>query len=101
MTFDQTAVRRLARLARLHLEPADEQRLAQQLGDVVAWIDRLASVEVSKPLADDRLDDRAEPRSGTETAATAGLDRCTVLALAPRHRDGFFVVPRAGTGGEP
>lgn len=78
-------------LARLGLEPGDEDFYAQQLSGILAHIDRLQEVdtddipptaqvvEIVNPLRDD------EPRPG--------LSQAEALANAPAAVDGFFRVP--------
>jgi aspartyl-tRNA(Asn)/glutamyl-tRNA(Gln) amidotransferase subunit C len=89
LTRDQ--VRHVALLARLGLEPGEEDFYAEQLSGILAHIDRLQEVdtddipptaqvvEVTNPLRDD------EPRPG--------LSQAEALANAPRAVDGFFRVP--------
>jgi aspartyl-tRNA(Asn)/glutamyl-tRNA(Gln) amidotransferase subunit C len=78
-------------LARLGLEPGDEDFYAQQLSGILAHIDRLQEVytddipptaqvvEIVNPLRDD------EPRPG--------LTQEDALSNAPAAVDGFFRVP--------
>jgi aspartyl-tRNA(Asn)/glutamyl-tRNA(Gln) amidotransferase subunit C len=89
LTHDQ--VRHVAMLARLGLEPGDEEFYAQQLSGILAHIDRLQEVdtddipptaqvvEIVNPLRED------EPRPC--------LSQADVLANAPAAVDGFFRVP--------
>ena len=88
LTHDQ--VRHVAMLARIGLEPGDEDFYAQQLSGILAHIDRLQQVdtddipptaqvvEVVNPLRDD------EPRPC--------LSQAEVLSNAPAAVDGFFRV---------
>jgi len=78
-------------LARIGLEPGDEEFYAEQLSGILEHIDRLQQVdteaipptaqvvEVAATLRDD------EPRPG--------LDQAEALANAPAAVDGFFRVP--------
>lgn len=78
-------------LARIGLEPGDEEFYAEQLSGILSHIDRLQQldtddipptaqiVEVANRLRDD------VPRSG--------LDQADALANAPAAVDGFFRVP--------
>jgi aspartyl-tRNA(Asn)/glutamyl-tRNA(Gln) amidotransferase subunit C len=89
LTRDQ--VRHVAMLARLGLEPGDEDFYAQQLSGILAHIDRLQEVdtddipptaqvvEIVNTLRDD------EPRPG--------LTQEDALSNAPAAVDGFFRVP--------
>lgn len=86
-------VRRIAELARLGLDPSEEEALAGQLGRIVEAMERLREVDTTgvEPLAHvladltnvTRPDD---PRSG------AGRDE--LLAAAPDRNGEFLRVPR-------
>ena len=77
-------------LARLGLEPGEEDFYVEQLGAILAHIDRLGEVDTDAipptaqvvPLANRMRED--EP--------SAGLSQEEALANAPEARDGFFVV---------
>jgi aspartyl-tRNA(Asn)/glutamyl-tRNA(Gln) amidotransferase subunit C len=89
LTRDQ--VRHVAVLARLGLEPGDEEFYAEQLSGILGAIDRLQEVdtddipptaqvvEIVNQLRQD------EPRPG--------LTQAEALANAPAAQDGFFRVP--------
>jgi aspartyl-tRNA(Asn)/glutamyl-tRNA(Gln) amidotransferase subunit C len=91
MPLSKDEVRHVAVLARLGLEPGDEEFYAEQLSGILAHIDRLQQldteeipptaqvVEVSNPLRED------EPRPG--------LSQTDALANAPAAVDGSFRVP--------
>ena len=77
-------------LARLGLEPGEEDFYVEQLGAILAHIDRLAGVDTDAipptaqvvPLVNRMRDDVPRP----------GLTREQALANAPETRDGMFVV---------
>jgi aspartyl-tRNA(Asn)/glutamyl-tRNA(Gln) amidotransferase subunit C len=89
LTRDQ--VRHVAMLARLGLEPGDEEFYAEQLSGILGAIDRLQEVdtddipptaqvvEIVNQLRED------EPRPG--------LTQAEALSNAPAAQDGFFRVP--------
>ena len=91
MPLSRDEVRHVALLARLGLEPGDEEVYAEQLSGILGHIDRLQKlntddiaptaqvVEVASRLRDD------EPRPS--------LMQEEALANAPATRDGFFRVP--------
>ncbi len=94
MAIDRAQVRHVARLARLQLSEAEEERFAQQLGQVLGYVEMLNAVDVSavEPLA----------FAGDESAAGAlrpdevapSLPRERALAAAPAHDEQAFLVPR-------
>jgi len=91
MPLSRDEVRHVAMLARLGLEPGDEEFYAEQLSGILAHVDRLKEldtdaipptaqvVEVANTLRDD------VPRPG--------LSQAEALANAPAAVDGFFRVP--------
>lgn len=91
MPLSKDEVRHVAMLARLGLEPGDEEFYAEQLSGILQHIDRLQElntdaipptaqvVEVAATLRDD------EPRPS--------LTQEEALANAPAAVDGFFRVP--------
>src|SRR5258708_20371855 len=91
MPLSREQVRHVAQLARIALEPGDEEFYAEQLSGILEHIDRLQEVptddiaptaqvvEVTNPLRDD------VPRPG--------LTQEEALANAPAPANGFFRVP--------
>lgn len=90
MTLTRDEVRHVAMLARLGLEPGEEDFYAEQLSAILAHIDRLREVDT----------DAIEPTAQVvqvgnrmrEDVPEPSLPRERVLANAPETRDGFFVV---------
>jgi aspartyl-tRNA(Asn)/glutamyl-tRNA(Gln) amidotransferase subunit C len=95
MAIDRDTVRHVARLARLALTEAEEERTAAQLGPVLEYIERLKAVDVSgvEPLsfAGDASEAEAVMR---DDAVRPGLRREDALAGAPEQDGNAFVVPR-------
>lgn len=77
-------------LARLGLEPGEEEFYSEQLSAILSHIDRLREVDTTAiaptsqavPLANRTRPDEPQP----------GLSQEQALANAPEARDGFFVV---------
>jgi aspartyl-tRNA(Asn)/glutamyl-tRNA(Gln) amidotransferase subunit C len=77
-------------LARLGLEPGEEDFYVEQLSAILSHIDRLGEVDTTAipptaqvvPLVNRMRDDEPRP----------GLSQEQALANAPEARDGFFVV---------
>ena len=80
----------MAMLARIGLEPGDEDFYAEQLGAILSHIDRLSEVDTDAipptaqvvPLANRMRDDEPRPCLEPELA----------LANAPEAREGMFAV---------
>jgi aspartyl-tRNA(Asn)/glutamyl-tRNA(Gln) amidotransferase subunit C len=91
MSLTRDQVRHVAMLARLGLEPGDEDFYAQQLSGILGHIDRLQQVDT---------DDIPPTAQVVEVANTLREDvprpcltQDEVLANAPAAVDGFFRVP--------
>ena len=82
----------VANLARLALTPAEQQKFAQQLGDILHYVDKLNQVDVAgvEPMA------HASPVFNVWQAdvARAGLPVEQALRNAPAQRDHLIVVPK-------
>lgn len=90
MTLSREQVRHVANLARLGLDPGEEEFYAQQLSGILAHIDRLGE-----------LDTEAIPPTAQvvaidtplrEDVARPGLTQEQALANAPAVEDGYFKV---------
>jgi aspartyl-tRNA(Asn)/glutamyl-tRNA(Gln) amidotransferase subunit C len=89
-------VRRIAHLARLELQPAEEQAMLQQLNGFFAIVEQMSAVETSgvEPLY--------TPLAAVQTAAlrlrddvvTESDQRAANQASAPLVEDGLFLVPK-------
>jgi aspartyl-tRNA(Asn)/glutamyl-tRNA(Gln) amidotransferase subunit C len=90
VSLTRDEVRHVAMLARLGLEPGEEDYYAQQLSGILAHIDRLSELDTGAiaptaqvvPLENRTREDSVEP----------GLTQEQALANAPCARDGYFVV---------
>jgi aspartyl-tRNA(Asn)/glutamyl-tRNA(Gln) amidotransferase subunit C len=95
--LDRKQVRHVARLARLALTEAEEEKFAGQLSHVLDYIEKLKAVDVTgvQPLsfAGDRTS--TDPSQALRPdEARPGLPREEALAAAPAHDEGAFLVPR-------
>jgi aspartyl-tRNA(Asn)/glutamyl-tRNA(Gln) amidotransferase subunit C len=97
MAIDRKQVRHVARLARLALSDADEEKYAAQLSHVLGYIEQLAQVDVAgvQPLTfagDASAEEAALALRADEPLP--GLPRERALAAAPAHDESAFLVPR-------
>lgn len=92
MSLDPDAVRRVANLARLHLEPGEDLRLQAELNGILGWIEQLQAVDTSsvEPLAG--AGDMILPMR--DDVVTDGGVAAAVLANAPDRAGPFFAVPK-------
>ncbi len=92
MSLDPATVRRIAKLARIHVEDWQVATLQGELNGILGWIEQLAEVDVSS----------VEPLTGAAQMAlrlrddvvTDGGLRDLVLANAPDRAGDFYSVPK-------
>ena len=85
-------VRYVARLARIELTPAEEQKLGAQLNNILGYIEKLKELDVSAveptahavPMVNVTRPDKVRP----------GLSNEEALRNAPAKAGGLFVVPK-------
>ena len=91
MPLSRDEVRHVAMLARLGLEPGDEEFYAEQLSGILEHIDRLQQLDTES------IPPTAQVVEVTnmlrEDVARPGLSQAEALANAPAAVDGFFRVP--------
>ncbi len=92
MSLDEATVARIARLARIRIEPEGRAALAQELSGILGWIEQLDEVntdgvapmtsvgDVTLALRDDQVTDGDKVEK--------------ILINAPEQQDGHFVVPK-------
>ena len=92
MALDPATIRRIATLARIHVDDADIPRLQGELNGILGWIEQLNEVNV----------DGVEPLTGAahmalklrEDVVNDGGYPEKVLANAPDRAGAFFAVPK-------
>jgi aspartyl-tRNA(Asn)/glutamyl-tRNA(Gln) amidotransferase subunit C len=83
-------VRHVALLARLGLEPGEEDFYAEQLAGIIDLVDRLQEIDVEDIPPTAQVVPLAARLRADE--ARAGLTQEQALAGAPETEDGFYVV---------
>ena len=92
MALDPATIRRIATLARIHVDDADIPRLQGELNGILGWIEQLNEVNV----------DGVEPLTGAahmalklrQDVVNDGGYPEKVLANAPDRAGEFFAVPK-------
>ena len=92
MALDTDTVRRIARLARIHIPDEDLAPLAGELSNIIGWVEQLAEVDT----------EGVEPMTSVVETTLFQRDDVVsdggyaekVLANAPDADDGFFTVPK-------
>jgi aspartyl-tRNA(Asn)/glutamyl-tRNA(Gln) amidotransferase subunit C len=92
MALDAATVRKVARLARIHVDEARLEPLAAELSGIITWIEQLNEVDTEgvEPLASTE----AVLLPMREDVVTDGGDPARILANAPKADRNFFVVPK-------
>jgi aspartyl-tRNA(Asn)/glutamyl-tRNA(Gln) amidotransferase subunit C len=93
MSVDKSTVVRIAKLARIRVPDADLDGLADELNNILGWVEQLGEVDTDgvAPMASVAEGMTLRWRAD---AVTEGDSRDALLANAPETRDGFFVVPK-------
>lgn len=92
MSIDIETARRVAKLARIRVEPSDLPKLAGELSNILTFMEQLNEVDVEgvEPMTSVtpmRLKRRKD-------VVTDGDIQSSVLKNAPDAREGFFAVPK-------
>jgi len=92
MSIDKNTVRKVAKLARIRISDAQEDKLVGEMTNIFKLIEQLneAKTEGVEPLSS--VVDMALPRRADEVTDGGIADK--ILANAPEHTAGFFVVPK-------
>ncbi|MBU2915149.1 Asp-tRNA(Asn)/Glu-tRNA(Gln) amidotransferase subunit GatC [Reichenbachiella agariperforans] len=92
MAIDIKTVQKLADLARLDLNSEQEEKMRDQLGDILNWVEQLDQIDTSEvaPLA-----------SVNEEVSELRVDRASnffeqgeAVVNAPESGDNYFIVPK-------
>ena len=89
--IDGREVERLARLARLRLEPDRLQSLGRDLAQVLEWMDQLGEIDVSR--VEPMIHPHADRMSLRVDLADEGAPREELQRSAPSVEAGHYLVP--------
>jgi len=92
MSLDKATVKRIAQLARLRVDEERLAPLAQELNNILGWIEQLNEVDTNDVAPMTSVVEMTLPRRRDEVTDGAMPDK--ILANAPETDDGFFVVPK-------
>ena len=92
MALDKETVARIATLARIKVPESEQLHLAQELSNILSWIEQLNEVPTGEvePMASVM----AMRLPAREDKVSDGNCRDRILANAPQQTRGFFVVPK-------
>jgi aspartyl-tRNA(Asn)/glutamyl-tRNA(Gln) amidotransferase subunit C len=92
MAVGEADVKRIARLARLAVEPEQRAHLAGEINAILGFVEQLSEVDVSSVEAMTSVTPMAMKKRAD--MVDDGDDAERVLANAPAREDGYFVVPK-------
>lgn len=92
MSIDESTAARVAKLARIKVEPEALPALAQEFNTILGFIEQLGEVDIEgvEPMTS------VTPQNLTRRAdvVTDGDQQAAILKNAPDAREGFFAVPK-------
>ena len=92
MKISREEVQNVAELARLDLDAAAIDRFAEQIGEILDYVDQLKTVDASGVAATAHA--TALTNAFREDVEHSHLDRERALANAPERSEDAFIVPR-------
>lgn len=92
MSVDQDTVRRIARLARIAVRDDELPALANELNNLLEWVEQLSEVDTND--VEPMTSAVAVTMKMRDDVVTSGDLHKEVTANAPQSEDGFYVVPR-------
>jgi len=93
MPIDVTVVRKIAALARLRIEPAEEERYAHELGAILGFVEQLQALDVSGIEPTSQVTEGAKPALRADEICPSDA-REEALAGAPDRDGDYFTVPQ-------
>jgi aspartyl-tRNA(Asn)/glutamyl-tRNA(Gln) amidotransferase subunit C len=92
MSIDRDTVARIAHLARIKVPDAELDGLADELNNILGWIEQLNEVDTDGVQPMTSVVDAVAPKRKDEVTDGGYPERVT--ANAPDHADGFYTVPK-------
>lgn len=92
MSLDKATVAKVANLARIKVEEKDLGHLADELNNILGWIEQLGEVDTDNVEPMTSVADM-QMRWRTDQVTDGGYAE-KVVANAPSGEDGFFAVPK-------
>ena len=92
MTIDNKTVKKVAKLAKIRITVADEEKLIYELNNILKWVDELK--EVNTDNVEPMLSVFNESMFLREDKPSDSFSNKLILKNSPKVREGFFVVPK-------
>jgi len=92
MSIDNSTVKKVAKLARIKIDPKEEHNLKLELNNILEWVDKLQKVDTKN--TEPMLSVSNESMPLREDKVTSEIENDQILLNAPEKKAGFFVVPK-------
>jgi len=92
MSIDNSTVKKVAKLARIKIDPKEEHNLKCELNNILEWVDKLQKVDTKN--TEPMLSVSNESMPLREDKVTSEIENDQILLNAPEKKAGFFVVPK-------
>ncbi|MBO42837.1 MAG: Asp-tRNA(Asn)/Glu-tRNA(Gln) amidotransferase GatCAB subunit C [Rhodospirillaceae bacterium] len=92
MTIDKEIIARISALARIKVPDSDQAVLAEELSNIMGWIEQLDEVDTDGVPPMTSVMEAVAPKRKDQITDGGYPDR--VIANAPDAIDGFFAVPK-------
>ncbi len=92
MSVDKDTVKKIARLARLHVPEDKQLQIASDLNRILSWIEELGEVDTKNVEPLSSVTGHSLPMRADKVNDGNKADQ--ILANAPEQASGFFVVPK-------
>jgi len=92
MKITRDTLQKIAHLARLEIEPSEEEELMKDMGKIVTWIEKLDELDLNESSPEYSLPARPL-ETQREDKDDHEISRENAMKNAPQKKDGFFVVP--------
>jgi aspartyl-tRNA(Asn)/glutamyl-tRNA(Gln) amidotransferase subunit C len=92
MKIDRERILRVAELARLELTEEEKTEFANQLSDIISYVEKINELDTESVEPTDHIVELTNVLREDEVRES--IDRSELVKIAPRFEEGHFVVPR-------
>ena len=92
MTIDNTIVKKVGKLAKIKIKESEEEKLIQELNNILDWVDELKKVDTSG--VEPMLSVFNESIKMREDKVKQNFSSEMVTKNSPEKQSSFFVVPK-------
>ena len=92
MSIDNQTVRKVSKLAKIKINEKEENKLIEELNNILGWVDELKKVDTEQ--IEPMLSVFNESMTMRKDEVSSKISDELVLKNAPESKSGFFVVPK-------